>query len=185
MKNYWQALEHEWRSELLSHASGETLEVNVEWGSNFKYYPNGTKVTAAGASAKLVQKAMDEAAANGLNASFIVSPVNELQFPDHSFDTIVSTFSLCAFENPGQMLRRFSRWCKPGGIILLLEYGLSKHGVVRWAQKKLADHHYKKTGNHIDHDVLSLISQSKLRMKRVEVKFAGIVYLVWASLVPA
>lgn len=182
MKNYWQALEQEWRRQLLSHASGKILEVNVEWGSNFKYYPQGVKLTAAGTSKKLMQKAKDEAALNGLEACFIHSPVNELQFPDQSFDTIVSTFSLCAFDNPGQVLSRFKKWCKPGGIILLLEYGLSKHGLIKWTQKKFAAQYYKKTGNHIDRDVLDLISRSSLRIRKVEVKFAGIVYLVWATL---
>jgi ubiquinone/menaquinone biosynthesis C-methylase UbiE len=47
----------------------------------------------------------------GLKASFIVSPVEELQFGIESFDTIVSTFTLCAYENPASVLTQMNSWC--------------------------------------------------------------------------
>ncbi|HKO80254.1 MAG TPA: hypothetical protein VJU78_07670, partial [Chitinophagaceae bacterium] len=102
-----------------------------------------------------------------------------------SFDTIVSTFSLSAYQNPSFVLNLFNTWCKPDGVILLLEYGLSKYDIVNWMQRRWATYHYRKTGTHINRDMLRLISQSRLRIKKVEVKYAGIVYLVWATLRPA
>jgi 2-polyprenyl-3-methyl-5-hydroxy-6-metoxy-1,4-benzoquinol methylase len=107
-----------------------------------------------------------------------------LKLPPQSFDTIVSTFTLCAYQNPEQVLHQFNTWCKPDGTILLMEYGLSKYNVVSWLQKKWEPYHYKKTGSHLDRDMLALISASKFRVKKIEIKYAGIVYLVWASLRP-
>jgi ubiquinone/menaquinone biosynthesis C-methylase UbiE len=184
MKISWNSLEHEWRKQLLSYAKGNILEVGVGTGANFKYYPLGTKVTAMDMSNRVIKKARYEAEARGIEANFIVSPVEELKLPGQSFDTIVSTFTLCAYDNPGLVLDRFSKWCKTNGSILLLEYGLSKYGVVSWLQKKMEPTYYKRTGSHLDRDMLAIISGSKLRIKKVEIKYAGMVYLIWASLLP-
>jgi len=63
-----------------------------------------------------------------------------------------------------------------------MEYGLSQNGLVSWVQKKVAPVHYKKTGYRIDRDMIKLVSASGLRIKKMEIKYAGIVYLVWATL---
>lgn len=185
MKISWTGLELEWRKQLLSYAKGNILEVGVETGTNFEYYPLGVTVTATDTSARMIGKAKQEAAKKGVAASFIVSPVESLQLQQQSFDTIISTFSLSTYENPGQVLERFNKWCKPDGRILLLEYGLSRNAFVNWVQRKWEPYHYKRTGTHIDRDLLAILSESTLRIKRVEVRYAGIVYLVWASLTPA
>jgi ubiquinone/menaquinone biosynthesis C-methylase UbiE len=184
MKIRWNSLENEWRKQLLSYAKGNVLEVEVGEGNNFNYYPMGVNVTATDLSAKMIEKARTKAAIRGVKAKFIVSPVENLKLEEQSFDTIISTFSLSAYENPGLVLEQFSKWCKPDGKILLLEYGLSRYGWVNWLQQKWEPFHYKRMGTHINRDILSIISGSKLMAKRVEVKYAGIVYLVWASLSP-
>ena len=179
----WKSWEYEWRKKLLSCAKGNTLEVGVGTGKNFKCYPFGVSVTATDMSRRVIEKARTTAEASGVRTTFIVSTVEELQLPEQSFDTIVSTFSLSAYKNPGQVLSQFNKWCKPDGMILLLEYGLSKYGIVSWVQRKWEPHFYKRTGSHLDRDILTIISASKLRIDRMEVRYAGIVYLVWASLI--
>ncbi|HEX2629241.1 MAG TPA: class I SAM-dependent methyltransferase [Chitinophagaceae bacterium] len=180
----WEKQEIEWRKQLLSAAKGNVLEVGVEAGINFRYYPEGVQVTGTGTGERMMTKARTAAATHGIDARFIASPVEELEFPANSFDTIVSTFSLSAYNKPAAVLNQFNEWCKPNGSILLLKYGLSKYGLVSWLQKKWAPVHYKRTGSHIDRNLLSLIAGSNLRLKKVEIKYMGAVYLVWAALRP-
>ena len=182
MKIGLKVLEQDYRKHLLSHARGSILEIGAGTGVNFKFYPVGSQVTATDMSTRIIERAKAEATERNLKARFIVSPVEELQFESESFDTIVSTFTLCAYERPGDILNKVGLWCKEGGIILLMEYGLSRHGLVSWIQKKMAPAHYRKTGYHIDRDMLNLITSSGLRIKKMEIKHAGIVYLVWATL---
>jgi ubiquinone/menaquinone biosynthesis C-methylase UbiE len=184
MKIRWNSLENEWRRQLLSYAKGNVLEVEVGEGNNFNYYPLGVNVTATDLSAKMIEKAKTKAIMKGVKAKFIVSPVENLELEEQSFDTIISTFSLSAYENPYQVLEKFNHWCKPDGKILLLEYGLSKYVLVNWLQQKWEPFHYRRMGTHINRDFLFIISGSSLVVKKVEVKYAGIVYLVWASLSP-
>jgi ubiquinone/menaquinone biosynthesis C-methylase UbiE len=184
MKIRWKKLEQDWRRQLLSYAKGNVLEVGVGMGNNFSYYPIGVSVTATDLSARVIQVAKKEAMTKGVRTNFVVSPVEDLEFPLHSFDTIVSTFSLCAYEDPVEVLGQFNNWCKPNGMILLLEYGLSRCRVIRWMQRKWEPYYYRRTGCHIDRDMLSVIYGSPLRLKRMEIKYAGTVYLMWATLRP-
>lgn len=178
----WKKMEQEWRSQLLSNANGNVLEVGVGIGENFKFYPAGVCITATDAGTKTIERARTAAAVYGVKANFITSSTGQLQFGENSFDTIVSTFSLSAYDNPMEVLRQFNNWCKPGGLILLLEYGISKYKIVNWVQQKWQPVHYRKNGSYINRDMIAAISGSGLGIKKVEVKFAGIVHLVWATL---
>lgn len=184
IKISWEKLEQEWRKQLLSYANGDVLEVGVGRGDNFKYYPTGVHVTATDMSARAIEKAKVEARSRRVATTFHVSTMEGLELKDKAFDTVVSTFSLCAYDHPLQILKQFNQWCKPDGTILLLEYGLSKCQLINWLQRKWDHHHYKRTGYHLNLDMFSLIADSNLRVKKMEAKYAGIIYLVWASLKP-
>ena len=80
---------------------------------------------------------LDQAAqrATALNRPVHLAQMNLLQldFPDRSFDTLVATFVLpCLPETlQGAALRELRRVCKPKGVILLLDYKLSRHVPIR------------------------------------------------------
>ena len=94
----WKALERQWRKQLFSYATGNILEVGAGTGHNFKFYPVGVEVTATDMSARAIERAKAEAITHGVRSKFIVSPVEELQLQRQSFDTIISTFSLNAYQ---------------------------------------------------------------------------------------
>ena len=177
----WRALEDGPRRRILSYARGSVLEISVGTGVNFNYYPLHVKVTATDISARMVEKARSKAIEKGINAEFIVSSTEELDLPLHSFDTIVSTFSIGEYGNPISVLNQFNDWCKPGGAILLLEQGLSNYMLLKLFQKMLAPHHYKRTGRHIDFDFKAVIDNSLLTIQTLERKFGGMLYIVLAT----
>jgi ubiquinone/menaquinone biosynthesis C-methylase UbiE len=172
--------DEKWRRQLLSYAKGKVLEVCVGKGINFKFYPYHVNITATDLSGRMIEKAKQAAAENGSKADFVVSTIEELKLKSQSFDTIVSTLSMCAYENPGEVLNQFNSWCKPDGTVLLMEHGLSKYGFIRWLQRTWSPYHYSRMGCHLDRDMISIISNSRLQIKKIERKVAGIIVLVWA-----
>ncbi len=170
-----------WRKQLLSFAKGSILEVAVGAGINFKFYPPGVQITAVDLSPDMVERARESAADAGIQANIFASSIEALDFPAASFDTIVSTLSVCTYENPVRVLRLLKKWCAPDGWILLLEHGRSKYTFLQWLQNRFDGFQYRKIGCHANRDMLDIARQSGLKIAKCERKLFGIMYLIWAK----
>lgn len=174
-------IERVWRKELIASTSGRVLEVGAGEGENFKFYPPMVRVIATDPSERILRKAREQAALYKVSARFIARPVEALKFESQSFDAIVSTLSLCAYENPGAVLWLFNHWCKLDGKVLLLEHGLSSWQFVRWLQRKLATVHHRYAGCHLDLDIAMLLSHSPLQIVEMKKKLLGTTSMIWAA----
>ena len=177
-KNQSQA---KWREKLLSSVKGKVLEVAVGAGANFQYYPRGVEVTAVDFSGEMLKKAKAAAIEEGMDAQFIHSDVESLSFEDYSFDTIISTLSLCGYENPTIILNLMNKWCKPDGQILLLEHGKSSNALIGYLQTMLNPLNRRVIGCEIDRDILRIIESSSIQIDRMEHYLTNMVHLVWAK----
>ncbi|GIQ64786.1 SAM-dependent methyltransferase [Paenibacillus cisolokensis] len=168
------------RRKLLGSAHGQVLELGVGAGANFPVYPQGVELTAVDFSPAMLEKA--KTAGNrlyGLNITYIEGDVDRLVLPEQSFDTVVSTLSLCAYRNPENVLHNLNRWCKPGGQILLMEHGLSSNKAIALAQNILDPLAYRIAGCHHNRDIMGLIQASPLRIVKAEHYMSGMLHLVW------
>lgn len=170
-----------WRQQLISQAKGEVLELAVGAGANFPFYPPAIKVTATDFSEAMLDKAKRAATRHHIDGHFICSDIEELSFPDHSFDTIVSTLSFCSYDNPLMVLDKIKRWCRPDGQILLMEHGISSNLALSAAQKAFNPLLYRVYGCHYTRNILGLIRESGLTINKVESYWLNMVHLVWAS----
>ena len=170
-----------WRAELLREARGNVLELAVGAGANFRYYPKGVRVTAADFSPKMLDKARESAKACHLDAEFLQSDIDILEFPEHSFDTIVSTLSFCSYENPLGVMKKLRRWCKPDGIILLMEHGISSHAPVALAQRLLNPLLFRAIGCHHTRDIPAMIGEAGLQIISKESHMLKMVHLLRAK----
>ncbi len=114
------------RSDLLRSARGEVLEIGLGTGLNLSHYPAGVSRLRAVDPAPLLPDRVAERAAN---VSFPVelsrAGAEQLPYGDHSFDCVVSTWTLCTIPDPVQALREVRRVLKPTGWFLFLEHGRS------------------------------------------------------------
>jgi ubiquinone/menaquinone biosynthesis C-methylase UbiE len=83
----------------------------------------------------------------------------KLPFPDRSFDTIVSTFTLCSVEDPGMVLSEVRRTLRASGQFLFLEHGLSPAPeVARW-QRRLGPLQRRLVGGcHLTRDINEILA---------------------------
>jgi ubiquinone/menaquinone biosynthesis C-methylase UbiE len=112
----------DWRRELIGAVSGKVLEIGVGTGKNIPYYPPETELTGVDISPKMLKRAQGKAKALGMNVEFSVMDIEQMTFPDESFDYVVSTFVFCSVPDPVrglQEVRRVlrkqgtTRWCSP------------------------------------------------------------------------
>jgi ubiquinone/menaquinone biosynthesis C-methylase UbiE len=92
---------------------------------------------------------------------FYLGGSEKLPFENQTFDSVVSTFTLCSIPDVELALWELHRVLKKGGKLFFLEHGLSEEPKVaerqkRWTpwQKRLAD------GCHLDRDMGGLISSA-------------------------
>ena len=110
------------RSQLLRGVEGDVLEVGVGTGNNFPYYPQGVRLAAIDISPKMLARAVEKAHQLGMEADLRVMNVEEMSFPDRSFDYVVSSLVFCSVENPLQGLREVARVMKENGELRMLEH---------------------------------------------------------------
>jgi ubiquinone/menaquinone biosynthesis C-methylase UbiE len=173
--------EKDWRETLIRCAEGRVLELSVGAGANFPFYRKDVEVVAVDFSSEMLAKAKQGAAEHGIQASFLLSDVESLSFPEHSFDTIVSTLSFCGYEHPDRVLRTIQTWCKPGGQLLMMEHGLSSVKAFNPLQR-LVDPVFKLiVGCHQNRDIVKLVTEAGVKINSIERHTMGMVYLMWAS----
>lgn len=175
------SFDHKWRKELLSLARGKILEVSVGTGANFKFYSPDIHVTAVDASPAMIAKAIIAADEYGIKADFITSFAEDLVFPPESFDTIVSTLSLCTYDDPLGVLNFFNLWCKKDGLILMLEHGTSRYKLIHWLQDRFDRFQYRRIGCHTNRKILDIVKHSDLKIEMTKRKALGILYIVHAK----
>ncbi len=172
---------YEFRETLFSGADGEVLEVAVGTGANFRHYREIDSLTAVDFSPAMLESAEKEAEKYPFPVTFVNKDIETLDFEPHSFDTIVSSLSFCSYERPVEVMNMFGRWCRPGGKILLLEHGLSRHKVLQLLQKAVDPLTMKVIGCHQKRDISALAGESALEITRLERHRLGAIYLIWAT----
>lgn len=170
-----------WRRQLLQQADGKVLELAVGAGANFAYYSSDVQVTGVDFSPQMLKKAKHAAEEHEICTEFLMSDIETLEFPENTFDTVVSTLSFCGYEQPVQIFNQLSRWCKPQGKVLLLEHGISHHPVIAFAQKTIDPIHHKLIGCHQKRDILRLIQESNIQIQEIKGHWQGMFHLIWAK----
>lgn len=170
-----------YRKKIFQNIEGKVLEVGIGVGLNFPLYNKDIELTGVDFSPEMLKKAQAAAKEYPFRVNFIQEDVEGIEFPENTFDTIVSSGTLCGYQNPLNVLNNFQKWCRPGGRILLLEHGISSNKPLMWLQKSLDPLAVKMVGCHADRDISGLVKSSQLNLVREERYLKGNVYLIWAE----
>ncbi|MEQ6390247.1 class I SAM-dependent methyltransferase [Bacillaceae bacterium S4-13-58] len=122
-------IKSDWRTDLLSRVHGNVLEVGVGTGANLSYYPLGVNVTGIDFSKGMLKHALEKlkSVENKDRIKLVEMDAQALDFPDNSFDFVVTTCVFCSVPDPVKGLKELRRVCKPEGRILMLEHMRSEN----------------------------------------------------------
>ena len=170
-----------WREMLWSKVEGtHILEVGVGTGKNFPYYPAHAEITAIDFSEKMLVYARDKAGKKGVQVHLQQMDVQNLEFEDNTFDTVVASFVFCSVPDPVRGLMEVERVCKPKGKMLLLEHVLSANRTLAWLMNLVNPIVVRVVGANINRRTVENVIKSGLRVEQVTDLAAGIFKLIEA-----
>jgi len=126
------------RSKIVPKAQGHVLELGCGGGINLQFYDRSkvNKLTGIDPSAKLLDYTRKEARNLDFDMDILDGVGEAMPFPDDSFDTLLTTFTLCSVQDGKQVLKEMRRVLKPGGKILFLEHGRAPdQGPEKWQRR--------------------------------------------------
>ena len=96
-------------------AAGQVLEVGFGTGLNLEYYPTDLQLTGVDLSTGALTIARRRADNLRRVVNLQVMDIEALTFTDQSFDTVVSTLTVCGYLDPIKALGEIRRVTKAGG----------------------------------------------------------------------
>ena len=164
-----------YRAALLQHARGKVLELGFGTGLNLPYYPahigelHTVEVNAG--MQKLAQKRIHH---SPIQVHFHRLNAEQLPFEEESFDTVVSTWTLCSIAHIRQALAEVYRVLRPAGQFLFVEHGLSPEPAVQQWQHRLTP--FQKVlanGCHLDRNIEALVQEAGFTFVELRKEYAA------------
>lgn len=169
------------RRRLFGQATGQVLDVGCGYGANVAYLPNASHITGVDFSAVMLKMAKTHADQLGRDVTLVEGDAEALDFPDSSFDTVVSALSTCSFPHPVTALQEMRRVCKPGGQILLLEHGRSSCEWLGRYQDRHADEQIAQSGCRWNQEPQEVIAAAGLAIVGAHRTGLGVLHTIQAT----
>jgi ubiquinone/menaquinone biosynthesis C-methylase UbiE len=123
------------REKVIPRAEGKVLEVGIGTGLNLRFYDRARVKTIVGVdpALRMHRLALQRSQKAEIDVELIGLSAERLPVDNGSFDTVVSTYTLCTIPDPVAALREMRRALKTGGKLLFSEHGLAPDAAVaKW-----------------------------------------------------
>jgi ubiquinone/menaquinone biosynthesis C-methylase UbiE len=158
------------RRKCLAGVTGTVLEVGFGSGHNVPFYPHAVEkliaVDPSTEGAKLAKKRIAQAR---FPVEYLPLEGEKLAASDASFDSVVSTFTLCTIPDPAVALAQMLRVLKPGGRFFFVEHGRSGDpNVQRWQDRLNGIQKALVGGCNINRDIERLVLDAGFEFDQIE-----------------
>lgn len=126
------------RRELVAEAQGTVLEIGFGPGGSIPHYPAIDRLYALEPQPAMLRRARRRIRQAGFPVQLVRARAERLPFPDQTFDTVVSVFSLCSMESVPRVLHEVQRILRPEGVFLFLEHGRAHDFFTAQWQRRLS-----------------------------------------------
>lgn len=161
-----------YRRRAVGAALGRVLEIGVGSGLNLPLYESGTDVVGLDPSAKLLSMAREATTDRAKTIQLIEGSAESIPLPNHAFDTVVTTWTMCSIPNLPKALAEVRRVLKDDGRLVFAEHGRAPDPeVVRW-QNALTPV-WKRIGGgcHLNRPIDQLVRDGGFHLERIQTSY--------------
>jgi len=157
------------RREVVPAAHGRVLEVGFGSGLNLPFYgPEVEAVTGLDPSSELLAMAAKKITDAPVPVELLSGSAEDIPFEDASFDTVVTTWTLCSIPHLDSALAEMRRVLKPPGDLVFIEHGRSPDNRVEAWQNRLTPLWRRCAGGcHMNRDMETLIAAAGFHITRL------------------
>ena len=159
------------RERVCAGLTGEVVEIGFGSGLNVPFYPAAVTEVAAVEPADLGWRlAGKRLAASAVPVRRSGLDGQSLPFPDNSFDTALSTWTMCTIPDVSAALAEVRRVLKPGGTLRFVEHGLAPDESVRRWQHRLEPLQKRLFGGcHLARPIATLVGDAGFTITELDV----------------
>jgi ubiquinone/menaquinone biosynthesis C-methylase UbiE len=159
-----------YRQRVIGAAEGRVLEIGIGSGLNLPFYGASVReVVGLEPAPRLIAMARNPAGSSVVPVSFVEGSAEAIPLDAASFDTVVTTWTLCTIPNAVNAVTEMRRVLKPSGRLLFVEHGLAPdEGVRKWQNRLTPAWRCISGGCHLNRPVRTMIESAGFRCDRLQ-----------------
>jgi ubiquinone/menaquinone biosynthesis C-methylase UbiE len=161
------------RTKFVPLAAGRVLEVGIGSGLNIPFYSrNVTALVGLDPSVALWPLARQRRAAATFPVEYIGLSGEQIPLEDKTFDTVVTTWTLCTIPNPVAALKEMRRVLKSDGQCIFVEHGRAPDRRVQVWQNRLTPLWRRITGGcNLNRTIDTLITDAGFHICQIDMGY--------------
>lgn len=167
------------KAALFADMRGKVIFVAAGTGTDFAAFPPGMDITAIDISEEMLRRAAKRARPYVGVLRLLKADALALPFPDGSFDTAVTSCTMCSVPDPVRALRELHRVLRPEGLLLMFEHVRSRQFLLGWTLD-LMTLWTRRTGTEMNRDTLANTRAAGFRITDVQSAYLDIILAVRA-----
>lgn len=167
------------KAALFKDVVGHVLLVAVGTGVDIRHFPPGCDIIGIDISREMLRKASVRSQSYCGSLSLVQADALNLCFADDSFDTVVTSCTMCSVPDPVRALRELYRVLRPGGRLLMFEHMRSRNTILGLALD-LMTLFTRRSGTDMNRDTLGNTVAAGFLITRIESVFLDIILSIHA-----
>jgi ubiquinone/menaquinone biosynthesis C-methylase UbiE len=158
---------------------GRVLFVAVGTGIDIRHFPPGREIVAIDISEAMLRKAEPRRRKYNGSMQFVRADALNLCFPDASFDTVVTSCTMCSVPDPRLAIGELYRVMRSGGQLLMFEHVRSRNPILGLVLD-LMTLSTRRGGTEMNRDTLANVAKAGFRITQVDSVFLDIILSIHA-----